>query len=194
MARPKQTMNKESRTESIFRQFSAALKNFILKQSSASPSEAEDLLQDVFYKFIVADGEDELIENVSSWLYRVTRNQIIDNSRKRREERMPLILQNQDGEVINLSFSDLLSSEGDYNFDPESQIARSMIREELNKALEELPTEQRTIFELTELQGFSFKEIAQATQTPINTLLSRKRYAVQHLQHRLTSLYRNISQ
>ncbi|MFI3280959.1 MAG: sigma-70 family RNA polymerase sigma factor [Rikenellaceae bacterium] len=166
----------KSRSESIFKQFSAALKGFIIKQTSSS-NEAEDLLHDVFYKFIVADGEDEIIENVSSWLYRVTRNQIIDNSRKIKETKLPPLAE--------------LFME-DQNAESEQATVNAMIREEIEEALAELPAEQRSIFTLNELQGIPFKEISQSTGIPVNTLISRKHYATQHLRKRLSWLYNEL--
>ncbi|MFI3264372.1 MAG: sigma-70 family RNA polymerase sigma factor [Rikenellaceae bacterium] len=181
-----------NRSESVFKQFSAALKGFIVKHSSSTLLEAEDMLHDVFYKFMVADGEEQLIQNVSSWLYRVTRNQIIDSSRKKQEERMPLVFQDRGGERMEISLSELLSNDdNNYHTDPESELFRRMIREELESALEELPCEQRAIFELNEIQGVSFSEIAQSTGVPINTLISRKRYATQHLRQHLASIYKD---
>lgn len=172
---------KKSRGENIFTRYSAALRGFITKQLS-SDSESEDLLHDLFYKFLVADGDDSSIEDVSSWLYRVARNMIIDRSRKKSEQPMPYL---NDGEQGEIALADLLLRDEQT---PESELARSIIQEELTLALEQLPHEQRTIFELNELQGIEFKEISQATGIPINTLISRKRYAVQHLRKKLESL------
>ncbi len=177
-----------SRTENIFKRYSAALRGFIKKQLS-SDEESEDMLHDIFYKFIVADGEDESIENVSAWLYRVARNMIVDSSRKKREESMPYVAKFSGDEISEIPLSELLLVEGDT---PESQLVNSLIREELTLALEELPAKQRAVFELNELQGFSFKEISEATSEPINTLISQKRYAVQHLRRRLAELYGDV--
>ncbi|MFI3262994.1 MAG: sigma-70 family RNA polymerase sigma factor [Rikenellaceae bacterium] len=170
-----------SRGENIFKRYSAALRGFITKQLS-SDSESEDILHDLFYKFIVADGDDNSIDDVSSWLYRVARNMLIDRSRKKREQSMPYV---KDKENIEVSLANLILRD---DYTPENELARSIIREELIIALEELPDEQRSVFELNELQGIEFKEIAEATEIPINTLISRKRYAVQHLRKRLQDL------
>ncbi len=172
-----------SRAEQVFSRYATSLKGFISKQLS-SDSESEDILHDLFYKFIITDGEEESIEHVSSWLYRVARNLIIDRSRKKSEESMP-----EDNEEGDRTFANLLFNEGET---PETEMFNTIIREEIANALAELPSEQRQVFELHELQGFSFKEIADATSTPINTLISQKRYAVLHLRSRLKELYETI--
>ncbi len=182
----------QARTGSIFKEFSSAIKGFIAKRVS-SPNEAEDILHDLFYRFIVADGEDQLIDNVSAWLYRVARNLIIDSSRKKGEERMPLIIKRDGAESIEVALSELLTDEESLDSDPEQQIIRAMIREEIELALKELPDEQRIVFELNQIQGITFREISESCSVPINTLITRKRYAVEYLQRRLLSLYSDIS-
>lgn len=177
-----------SRVEYIFKRYSAALKGFVSKQLS-SDQESEDMLHDVFYRFIVSDGEHRAIENVSSWLYRVARNMIIDRSRKHKESAMPYLCQGEDSELAELALSDLLSDEYDT---PETELLRTIIRDELAQALLELPTEQRVVFELNELEGIPFSEISESTGIPINTLISRKRYAVQYLRSRLDYIYQEL--
>ncbi len=179
------------RSESVFNQFSAAIKGFIVKQSY-SAIEAEDLLQDVFYKFIVADGEEQLIQNISSWLYRVTRNLIIDGSRKIKEEKMPQIDLSDGDELLSYALSELMADDGNYQSDPERSLNDAILKEELEIALAKLPKEQRAVFELNEIQGFSFKEISQSCGIPINTLISRKRYAIQSLRRELSQIYQDI--
>ncbi|MFR9646161.1 MAG: sigma-70 family RNA polymerase sigma factor [Rikenellaceae bacterium] len=176
--------------ESIFKRYSASIKGFIEKQiSSTSKNEAEDILHDVFYKYMVSVEEEETIENIAAWLYRVTRNLLIDRTRKRHEVRMPY-LKNRDGEQTQeISLADLTPNKSD---SPEDELIRTLIREELDRALTELPNEQRRIFELNELQGIPFKEISEATGIPINTLISRKRYATLHLRKRLNPLYNEL--
>ncbi len=166
------------RSDSIFREFSAAIRGFITKHTSTS-NDVEDILQDIFYKFIVADGDQQLVENVSAWLHRATRNLIIDRSRKIKEERI----------APNREFSILDNS---YESDPEQSIISAMIREEVEAALSKLPHEQRAIFELNHIQGISFREISQSTGISINTLISRKRYAVEQLREELAQLYDDL--
>ncbi len=179
----------KNRTENIFNKYSTALKAFISKNISSN-NESEDILHDIFYKFIITDGDEEIIENVSSWLYRVARNIIIDRSRKIKDEEMPYLMAKERDALLEIPLSDLLSDE---QSSPETDFISKLIKEELTIALSQLPKEQRNVFELHELQGVSFKEISEATSTPINTLISQKRYAVVHLRSRLKKLYDDIS-
>lgn len=171
-----------SRADNIFRQYSAALRGFIKKQLSSDSSESEDILHDIFYKFIVTDGESEQIDNITSWLYRVARNLIVDRSRKIKEESMPYV---QGDEQTSIPISELLLQN---SRTPDDELSELIIQEEFERALATLPAEQRTVYELNELQGIPFAEISEATGVPINTLISRKRYAVQSLRKQLEYL------
>lgn len=166
--------NGQKRSESVFKQFSAAIKGFIIKQGS-SPSEADDLLQDIFYRFLVADGEQQMIDNVSGWLYRVARNLIIDKSRKHREERLPDFVGLREADPSDLT-------------NPENNLANAILNDQITEALQQLPDKQREVFILHEIEGIPFKEISQQLGVPINTLISRKRYAVEQLRKQLSSL------
>lgn len=170
----------------IFKQYQAQLKGFISKRVP-SKEDCEDILQDVFYQLSKADLTENPIQQMSGWLYSVARNRITDKYRKKKEVEMPYFT---DGESDDISFitemSDLLV---DGNSSPETEYLKSLVWDELNIALTELPEEQRTVFELTELQGFSFKEISESTGITVNTLISRKRYAVLYLRERLADLY-----
>ncbi len=174
------------RIENIYRKYSAQLRGYISKYVSSS-IDSDDILHDTFYKFIVADEQDT-IQSISSWLYRVAQNTIIDRSRKRREESIPY-LKDSDDAHIEISIAELLTNPKDT---PENDLLRSMVWDELESALSELPEEQRIVFELNELEGIPFSEISEATNIPVNTLISRKRYAVLHLRQRLSSLYEEI--
>ena len=161
------------------------LRNFIRKRVADS-SEAEDILQDVFYELVEASRMMKPIEQMSAWLFRVARNKIIDFFRKKRPEASigdPLAA-SEDGEPFTLE--DLLPSSDE---GPEAAFARSVLLEELEEALEELPEEQREVFVAHELEGYSFKEIAARTGVGVNTLLSRKHYAVIQLRKRLQAIY-----
>src|SRR6202171_4195962 len=161
------------------------LRNFIRKRVADS-SEAEDILQDVFYELVEASRMMKPVEQVSAWLFRVAGNKIIDFFRNKRPEASidePLAAA-EDGESLTLE--DLLPSSDD---GPEAAYARSVLLEELEEALEELPEEQREIFVAHELEGYSFKEIAARTGVGVNTLLSRKHYAVIHLRERLQAIH-----
>jgi RNA polymerase sigma factor (sigma-70 family) len=165
------------------------LKSFIRKRVRNS-DDAEDILQDVFYQFLkTVENSMNPIEQVSAWLYRVARNLIINMSVKKSEMELPVYLSdNSDDEVLN-DFSEILFSN---DSTPETEYLRSLVWAELENALAELPPEQREIFELTELDGIPVKEISKATGININTLLSRKHYAVKHLRKRLEGLYCDI--
>lgn len=171
-----------SRADSIFRQYSAALRGFIKKQLSSDSVESEDILHDLFYKFLITDGENEQVDNVTSWLYRVARNLIIDRSRKKKEEPMPQV---EGDEQSLIPISELLLRN---DITPEDELSQLILEEEFERALASLPTEQRTVYELNELQGIPYTEISAATNIPINTLISRKRYATQSLRQQLQHL------
>nr|WP_129730034.1 sigma-70 family RNA polymerase sigma factor [Parabacteroides goldsteinii] len=177
-----------TRVADIFRKYQAQLKGFINKRVS-SREDSEDILQNVFYQFMKNDQEENPIEQIAAWLYSVARNQIIDRSRKRREEEMPYLSTNEDDGTFLKELSELMPDEDQ---SPEMDFIRSTVWKELEHALLELPDEQRTVFELTELEGIPFKEIAESTGIPVNTLISRKRYAVLFLRKRLYNLYEDI--
>ena len=145
--------------------------------------DAEDILQDVFFELIEAYRLMKPIEQVGAWLFRVARNRIIDRFRKRRPE--PVIPLNA-SEEDTLRLEDLLPSP---DAGPEAMYARSVLLEELAAALEELPEEQRDVFIAHEMDGRSFKQLARETGLSINTLLSRKHYAILHLRRRLRGIY-----
>jgi RNA polymerase sigma factor (sigma-70 family) len=147
--------------------------------------DAEDILQDVFYELIEAYRLMKPIEQVGSWLYRVARNRIIDLFRKRRPETLGEIPLDRDADET-LLLEDVLPSP---NAGPDGMYARSVLLEELDAALQELPEEQREVFVGHEMDGHSFKQLADETGLSINTLLSRKRYATLHLRRRLQAIY-----
>jgi RNA polymerase sigma factor (sigma-70 family) len=160
------------------------LRNFV-RERVADPSDVEDILQDVFFEFVEAYRLTKPIEQAGAWLFRVARNRIIDRFRKKR----PALLQDlrgasDDGEMLSLE--ELLPSP---DAGPEAAYARGVLLEELEAALEELPDEQREVFIAHEIEGKSFKELSAETGVSVNTLLSRKRYAVLHLREQLQSAY-----
>ena len=160
------------------------LRNFIRKRV-ADPGDAEDILQDVFYELIEASRLMKPIEHAGAWLFRVARNRITDRFRKKRVEglRDP-VAEAEGGDLLMLE--DMLPSPED---GPEAAYARGVLLEELEEALNELPEEQRAVFIAHELDGQSFKEISAAIGVSVNTLLSRKHYAVLFLRRRLQSIY-----
>ena len=165
------------------------LRNFIRKRV-VDQGEAEDILQDVFFELVETYRAMKPVEQVTAWLFRVARNRIIDLFRRKKREELrsePALITN-DGEVIQLD--DLLPSP---DAGPEETYIRSVLLDELDAALDELPEEQREAFVAHELMGYSFKEIAAQTGVSVNTLLSRKHYAVLHLRERLQAIYDEFS-
>jgi RNA polymerase sigma factor (sigma-70 family) len=170
------------------------LLNFILRRVR-SPEDAEDILQDVFYQLVTSYGVTDPIEKLTAWLFTVARNKIVDWYRKRRPaasiSRGVANVEGDDGASGPLNLEDILfdPAEG-----PDQAFARSVVWSELADALDELPDNQRQVFVMHELEGRSFREIAGLTGEPVNTLLSRKRYAVLFLRERLQELYDEFEQ
>lgn len=168
----------------------ARLRNFI-RSRVADPGEAEDILQDVFYELVEAYRMMKPVEQVTAWLFRVARNRIIDLFRRREREAQRTVAATQTEEGAELLPWDLLSSP---DAGPEAAYARGVLLEELDDALDELPEEQREVFVAHELMGYSFKELAAKSGVSVNTLLSRKHYAVLHLRERLQAIYEEFTQ
>lgn len=162
------------------------LRSFIRKYVTDS-SEAEDILQDVFYELLEAYRFMKPIEHVTAWLYRVARNRMTDLFRKKKSSSLndPVSAQ-EDGDTLE----DLLPSA---DAGPEAAYARNLLLDALDEALEELPETQREVFIAHELMGQSFKEISAETGLSVNTLLSRKHYAVLHLRQSLQSIYESYA-
>lgn len=160
------------------------LRNFI-RRRVPDPRDAEDILQDVFYALVEANRMLMPIEHVTGWLFRVARNRITDLFRKKQPATFSdVTVENEEGEVLELE--DLLPSP---DAGPEALYARTVLLDALELAVEELPEKQREVFVAHELEGRSFKEIAAETGVSVNTLLSRKRYAVLHLREHLQEIY-----
>lgn len=150
-----------------------------IRNRVATLEDAEDILQDVFYHTLEGVSVTDHIDNVLGWLYTAARNRIIDWYRKKRLQTIPL------GDMGKYGIDDLLADCGLY---PEKAYYRNLISEALIESVEALPEEQRLVFVLQEMQGLTFKEIAEMTGEPINTLISRKRYAVQQLKRQLQKI------
>lgn len=166
----------------------ARLRNFI-RRRVPDGVDAEDILQDVFSELVEAYRLMKPIEQVGAWLFRVARNRITDLFRKRKPEpfsNQPAFAADDE----SFAFEDLLPSR---DAGPEAAYARSVLLEELEDALDELPPEQREVFIAHEIEGRSFKELAAETGHSVNTLLSRKHYAVVHLRQRLRDIYGELS-
>ena len=168
--------------DKAFRSQRKRLFDFI-RQRVRTEEDAEDILSDVFFQLISSYSVTEPIEKMTSWLYTVARNKIIDWYRKKRPESLP---RDEHDPSLPLNLEDILY---DPTQNPDQVYARSLVWTELAEALDELPNEQREVFVMHELEGKSFKEIAETTGEPINTLLSRKRYAVLFLREKLQELY-----
>jgi RNA polymerase sigma factor (sigma-70 family) len=164
----------------VINDYSKRLLGFIRKRVT-NEADAEDVLQDVFYQFI---GNTQPIEQLTAWLFTVARNKITDRQRKHKPEALEDLFRDDESDE-SFNWPDLLFDKSD---NPEREYLRSLFWEELNAALQELPAEQRDIFIKHELEGVSFKELSEQTGETVNTLISRKRYAVLHLRERLRVL------
>ncbi len=181
-------MNEQDRQISeIVAEQRSRLRNFI-RRRVPDPSDVEDILQEVFYELVEANRLLMPIDHVTGWLFRVARNRITDLFRKKKPEAFSDAAPNkpgdEDGELPRIE--GLLPSP---DAGPEALYVRGVLLDELELALDELPDEQREVFVAHELEGRSFKELSAESGINVNTLLSRKRYAVLHLRERLQSIY-----
>jgi RNA polymerase sigma factor (sigma-70 family) len=174
------TAGKRSNITAIINDYSRRLMGFIRKRVT-SEADAQDILQDVFYQ--LAENT-QPIEQLSGWLFRVTKNKITDKQRKMKPLAIEDVFATGDGEDT-FDWTELLFDNTD---NPETEYLRNLFWDELQLALDELPPEQKDVFVLTEMEGIPFKVIAEETGVTVNTLLSRKRYAVLHLRERLLVL------
>jgi RNA polymerase sigma factor (sigma-70 family) len=175
----------DRRIDDAVRRDRARLRNFIRRRVT-DDGEAEEILQEVFYELVEAYRLMKPIEQVSAWLFRVARNRITDLFRKKKPvafSEVPAAV-TENGEALHLE--ELLPSP---DGGPDATYARSVLIEELDAALDELPAEQREAFVAHEIEGRSFKELAAETGLSVNALVLRKHYAVQHLRQRLAAIY-----
>ena len=161
------------------------LRNFIRRRVS-DPGEAEDILHDVFYELIEAYRLMQPIEQAGAWMFRVARNRIIDLFRRKKPQSLSEPIRSSSNDDAQRVLEDLLPSS---DAGPEAEYVRSILVDEFEDALDELSEEQRVVFLAHEIEGKSFKEISAETGVSVNTLLSRKHYAVLHLRRRLQSTY-----
>ncbi len=181
-------LERDRRISEVVRRERSPLLNFI-RRRVPDARDAEDILQDVFCELVEANRLLMPIDHMTGWLFRVARNRIIDLFRKKTPERFSdAAMANQDDE--RLPFEELLPSP---DAGPEALYARNVLLDELEAAIDELPEEQREAFVAHELDGRSFKEIAAETGVSVNTLLSRKRYAVLRLRERLRRIYEELA-
>ncbi|MDR3271927.1 MAG: sigma-70 family RNA polymerase sigma factor [Flavobacteriaceae bacterium] len=183
-------MTEKHNLEKLIAEHQPRLKSFIRKRVR-NKEDVEDILQDVFYQLVkTTNSTMNPIEHVSAWLYRVARNMIINKGIKKHEEELPVYRKDDDDNTIMKDITEILFSHSTSS--PETEYLRSLVWTELDAALAELSLEQREIFELTELEGIPVKEIAETTGVSVNTLLSRKHYAVLHLRKRMKQLYEDV--
>ena len=179
-----QGFDQDRRISAIVAEERSRLRNFI-RRRVADPADVEDILQDVFYKLVKANRLLMPIDHVTGWLFSVARNRITDLFRKERPGSVSDAAgEDENGQVLRIE--DLLPSPA---AGPEALYARHVLLDELELAIGELPDEQREVFIAHELEGRPFKELSAESGVNVNTLLSRKRYAVLHLRERLQSIY-----
>jgi RNA polymerase sigma factor (sigma-70 family) len=184
LRKPWPMAEQDQRISEVVKRERSRLSNFI-RRRVPDPRDAEDVLQEVFYELVEANRLLMPIHHVTGWLFRVARNRITDLFRKRKPDSFSdAAVEDQTGELLRIE--DLLPSP---DAGPEALYVRNVLLDELELALDELPDEQREVFVAHELEGRSFKEMAAETGVGVNTLLSRKRYAVLHLRERLHDIY-----
>ena len=177
-------LEQDQRISEVVKREQSRLRNFI-RRRVPDPRDAQDILQDVFYALVEANRLLMPIEHVTGWLFRVARNRITDLFRKKKPESFSdAAIVDQDDELLQLE--DLLPSPA---AGPEALYARNVLLHELELAIDELPEEQREVFVAHELDGRSFRELSAESGVSLNTLLSRKRYAVLHLRERLQRIF-----
>jgi RNA polymerase sigma factor (sigma-70 family) len=181
-------LEQDQRISDVVEREQSRLRNFI-RRRVADPGDAEDILQDVFYQLVEANRLLMPIDHITGWLFQVARNRITDWFRKKKPETFTdASVEDEDGELLR--FDDLLPSP---DAGPDALYARSLLLDALELAIAELPEDQRTVFVAHELEGRTFKEMSEASGVSVNTLLSRKRYAVLHLRERLRSIYEELT-
>ncbi len=162
--------------------------NFIRKRVK-SKLDAEDILQDVYFQLAKISNDLNTVEKMSAWLFQIARNKITDNYRKKKSINFSELDKRTSEEEGTMFFEDFISDDGDLQDD---LLTRDLVWEVLDEGLEELPKEQREVFEMHEFQGLTFKDISEITGVQVNTLLSRKRYATVHLRKKLNNVYNEI--
>ncbi|MDR1108411.1 MAG: sigma-70 family RNA polymerase sigma factor [Spirochaetaceae bacterium] len=178
----------------VFKAYRERLLTFI-RSRVRTLEDAEDILQDVFYQFTRVEDRANPVEQTAAWLYRAARNKIIDSGRKKKDAPLPVFRggygedEKDNEEYVFDNIADILYGQ---ETTPETECLRALLLAEIQSALDELPEEQRTVFELTEIMGLPAKEAARGTHAPLNTVLSRKHYAVKHLRKSLAELYADL--
>jgi RNA polymerase sigma factor (sigma-70 family) len=187
-SRERMAHEQDERISDVVTREQSRLRSFI-RRRVPDPRDAEDILQDVFYRLVEANRLLMPIGDITAWLFQVARNRIVDLWRKPRPESFSQTA-GEDDEGTVLRMEDLLPSP---HAGPEALLARHLLLDQLAMALAELPEAQRRVFVAHELEGRSFQQIAAETGENLNTLLSRKRYAVLHLRRRLRDIYEEFT-
>jgi len=183
---PSVTSEQDLKISAAVRREGGRLRNFIRRRVQDA-AEAEDILQEVLYELVAAHRLMQPIEQAGAWLMRVARNRIIDRFRKKRTEPLGSHSSGRlEDDEEGSSLEDLLPS---IEPGPEGEAVRQVLLEQIEDALDDLPPEQRAVFIAHELEGASFKELAERWDVSINTLLSRKRYAILALREQLQDAY-----
>jgi len=185
---PEMTQSQNESIHEVIQENGKKLFAFIRNRVNET-EEAEDIFQDVMYELTESYRLMQPIEKMAAWLYRVARNKITDKYRKKRPQLLDDQVVRQGNDEEPLFINDLLKSNSE---SPDREFDQALIQVALEQALDELPKEQRDVFIKHELEGLSFKEIADESGEPVNTLLSRKRYAVIHLREKLKELYEEL--
>jgi len=180
-------IEQNERIQATVKQERKRLLHFI-RQRVNNSSDAEDILQDVFYQFTEYLRLGSQVDSITGWLFAVTRNKITDWFRKKKETPFSDFTREIEGEEV-LFLPELLS---DKNLEADTPMAKKIMSEAITEAISELPDDQRQVFLQHELEGKSFKEMSEETGVGVNTLLSRKRYAVLFLRERLAELYNEL--
>ena len=183
-------MTKELAIEKVVKQERGKLLKFI-RRNVAAKEDAEDILQDVLYSLVSGFEDIEFLERISAWLIKVAKNKIIDSYRKKNPESFSdeIIINDDTDDGEEISLVNILP---DLRNLPDEVYWQNLFWEEIEAALDELPDEQREVFIMNEFEGLSFKEISEIKNEPVNTLLSRKRYAVLYLRKKLKNLYEEL--
>ena len=174
--------------KAAFTNYSKRLLNFIRSKVNRI-EDAEDILSEVFYQYSRINDKLNPIENTAAWLYKTARNRIINQYKKKKDEPLSASYDEDEEDFIYDEIEDIIY--GEVNT-PETEMLRTLFLDEIQSAISDLPKEKREVFEMTELLDFTIKEVSEETNTPVNTVLSRKHYAVKFLRKRLESLYYDV--
>ena len=188
MPKAKKTGKMAKNVTAVFTDYRKRLLNFIRSRVNRI-EDAEDILSEVFYQYARVNDKLNPIENTAAWLYRAARNRIINQYKKKKDSLLPAFYDEEDEEYIFDEITDILYGK---EITPETEMLRALVFEEIQTAIADLPKEQQEVIEMTEFLDFSVKEVSEKTNTPVNTVLSRKHYAVKFMRKRLEELHNDV--